>query len=247
MEEPQPQVLNHQPKKWKAYILEFLMLFLAVFLGFLAENLREGLAEEQREIKFIKNLVEDLKQDTVVFTKNAHDFKLILEKDDSLVQLLNSPDVKKYGTELYYTGRLSTRSVHLTINDATFQQLENSSEFRLISNDEVSKKITEYYNRTNFINYLQQLQLIESEDYRKLAIDVFDPVIFNSMISADNSVLRPSGNPALLTYDRQDLRRLSGMVSYHRNSKFALSKSQDDMKKAAADLIALIKKEYLLE
>jgi len=32
---------THQPKKWKEYISEFLMLFTAVTLGFFAENLRE--------------------------------------------------------------------------------------------------------------------------------------------------------------------------------------------------------------
>lgn len=48
---PQPQTQNMEvhkhphhvthKKKWGEYFLEFLMLFLAVFLGFLAENFRE--------------------------------------------------------------------------------------------------------------------------------------------------------------------------------------------------------------
>ena len=32
--------LTHK-KKWGKYLLEFFMLFLAVFLGFIAENVRE--------------------------------------------------------------------------------------------------------------------------------------------------------------------------------------------------------------
>ena len=32
---------SHHPKKWKEYLTEFLMLFLAVSMGFVAENLRE--------------------------------------------------------------------------------------------------------------------------------------------------------------------------------------------------------------
>ena len=32
---------SHKPKNWKEYITEFIMLFAAVTLGFLAENLRE--------------------------------------------------------------------------------------------------------------------------------------------------------------------------------------------------------------
>jgi hypothetical protein len=34
---------------WKHYIFEFLMLFLAVFFGFPAENQREHMAEHQKE------------------------------------------------------------------------------------------------------------------------------------------------------------------------------------------------------
>ncbi len=235
-------------KKWTHYFWEFLMLFLAVFCGFLAENQREHMIEHQREEKFIKNLVDDLEQDTIAITETVTIFSVAIEKDDSLIQLLNSPDIKNWGSALYYLGRLSSRSSHLAMHDATIQQLKNSGGFRLIRNDEVARKIMEYYNRLVFINYLQDVELLESEDYRKIAIDVFHPVIFNSIISTeDNSILRPSGNPVLLTYDVQVLRRLSGMVSYHRNSKLALSKSQADMKKAAAELITFIQKEYHLK
>ena len=235
-------------KKFTHYLWEFLMLFLAVFCGFLAENIREHQIEHQRERKFINNLVEDLGQDTITFTKNINELSSTIQKDDSLVQILNSPDVKNYGASLYYMGRLSSRSYTLAINDATIQQLKNSGGFRLISNDEVTKKIMEYYNRLVFINYLQNVELLESEDYRKLAIDVFDPVIFNSIISTgDSSIMRPSGNPVLLTYDAQVLRRLSGTVSYHRSAKLAISQSQIAMKKAAIELITFIQKEYHLK
>lgn len=40
---------SHHPKKWKEYFLEFLMLFLAVTLGFLAENYRETYIEHEKE------------------------------------------------------------------------------------------------------------------------------------------------------------------------------------------------------
>ncbi len=68
------------------------------------------------------------------------DFKLVLEKDDSLILLLNSSDIKKHGAELYYMGRLSSRTYPVIVNDATIQQLKNSGGFRLIGNDKVVKK-----------------------------------------------------------------------------------------------------------
>ena len=40
--------LTHQPKPWKEYLLEGLMIFIAVTLGFFAENLREHISDSQQ-------------------------------------------------------------------------------------------------------------------------------------------------------------------------------------------------------
>jgi hypothetical protein len=48
-----PHHVTHK-KKWGEYFLEFLMLFLAVFLGFLAENIREHKVEREREKNILK-------------------------------------------------------------------------------------------------------------------------------------------------------------------------------------------------
>src|SRR5678816_4055894 len=58
-----PHHVTHK-KKWGEYFLEFLMLFLAVFLGFVAENFREHQVEKQRGRQYIESFYEDLKTDT---------------------------------------------------------------------------------------------------------------------------------------------------------------------------------------
>lgn len=40
--------LHHKPKKWKEYFLEFLMIFHAVVLGFIAENIWEHFSENKQ-------------------------------------------------------------------------------------------------------------------------------------------------------------------------------------------------------
>jgi hypothetical protein len=45
-------------KKWTHYFWEFLMLFLAVFCGFLAENYREHYVEHQRASTTCKKSVQ---------------------------------------------------------------------------------------------------------------------------------------------------------------------------------------------
>ena len=46
-------------KKWTHYFWEFIMLFLAVFCGFLAEYQLEHTIKHQREKKYAKSLYED--------------------------------------------------------------------------------------------------------------------------------------------------------------------------------------------
>src|SRR6478752_1646330 len=59
--------LHHRKKHWKEYFLEFLMIFLAVTLGFFAENFRESITDSHRGKEYIKSLAQDLKADTTFF------------------------------------------------------------------------------------------------------------------------------------------------------------------------------------
>src|SRR5438046_7508814 len=56
-------------KKWTHYLWEFLMLFLAVFCGFLAENQREHMVEDQRAKALAKNLYKELYEDSIAVQK----------------------------------------------------------------------------------------------------------------------------------------------------------------------------------
>src|SRR5580698_4558187 len=59
--------LHHRKKQWKEYFLEFLMIFLAVTLGFFAEGLQEKLSEKARLNGYMEEMVENLKADTLRF------------------------------------------------------------------------------------------------------------------------------------------------------------------------------------
>src|ERR1700693_4331693 len=65
-------------KNFWHYFYEFLMLFLAVFCGFLAENFREHQVEKERAKQYIHSFYEDLKTDTarMAFVINKNDEKI---------------------------------------------------------------------------------------------------------------------------------------------------------------------------
>ena len=50
-------------KSWKSYFLDFAMVFLAVFLGFWAENFRSQLQEEKKVEQIKQAIVRDMKKD----------------------------------------------------------------------------------------------------------------------------------------------------------------------------------------
>ena len=55
-------------KKWTHYFWEFLMLFLAVFCGFLAEYQLEHKIEKNRENEYVRSLIKDFEYDTLQFS-----------------------------------------------------------------------------------------------------------------------------------------------------------------------------------
>src|SRR5688572_9221611 len=56
-------------KKWTHYFWEFLMLFFAVFCGFLAENQREHMVDHRREKQYMQSMLIDLAADTARYSR----------------------------------------------------------------------------------------------------------------------------------------------------------------------------------
>src|SRR5512146_2739857 len=118
-------------KKWLHYLWEFLMLFLAVFCGFLAENFREHKVEKERERQFITSLVSDMRDDTLSITKQIENIEKGILLFDTLSKMLDSPEsAKKNGEAIYYTSRMGIRQAPLANNSRTIDQLKNSGGFR---------------------------------------------------------------------------------------------------------------------
>jgi len=95
--------LHHKPKKWKEYFLEFLMIFLAVTLGFFAESFRESLSDRNKEKEYIESLVADLKNDQQILSNHILHVKTGISMMDSMITVLSNPSqiAGKTG-ELYY-------------------------------------------------------------------------------------------------------------------------------------------------
>lgn len=87
--------VHHHPKvekkKFKEYVLEFIMIFLAVTLGFLAENIRENIAKKEHAELLTARLVKDLQSDTTHLQKSIDFEQTQRRRIDSLFLLLQQP------------------------------------------------------------------------------------------------------------------------------------------------------------
>ena len=104
MEVHHPHHPTHK-KKWSEYIIEFVMLFAAVTLGFIAENIREHQAEEKKSKELLEVVARDFETD-IKNLNNTKEAYIIKDKQcDTLLKLINLPaskiPEKKYYELLY--------------------------------------------------------------------------------------------------------------------------------------------------
>jgi hypothetical protein len=134
--------LEHKAKPWKEYLLEGLMIFLAVTLGFFAENYREHITETHRENEFARTLYAELRDDSIVAAS-----KLALrhekEKDmdylssyfkDSALSNLPPKVYPAFTTSLYLIN-----SYTFDPKDGMLSQLRNSGSLRYFKSIELQK------------------------------------------------------------------------------------------------------------
>ena len=235
-------------KKWTHYFWEFLMLFLAVFCGFLAEYQLEHKIEKDREKQYMKSMIEDLKEDTALLAAQVGTFRSQGVELDSMIFLLNSPDIKKYGADLYYYGRLAHRFSYFYITDRTIQQMKNSGGFRLVRNNFAANAILRYYALMNNLDELQTRTEQYAMEYRVFSMNIFDPMVFQKMIDTSNQkIIKIKDNPELLTYDKATLLRLSSILHYLNSVRNGLRLRYLYLNAEAEKLVMLLKKEYHLK
>ena len=242
---------THTPrKKWTHYFWEFLMLFLAVTLGFFVENQREHYIEHQREKQFIKSLFNDIKTDTANIGKiiNARSAKERML--DSLSFMMNSPRPTDFVKQVYPYAILIGRTLpyRFVPNDGTMQQLKNSGALRLIRNRAVVDSIAKY--DISVRNILGQSAVEENqiEHYRTAAAKIFDALIFSQMIDENSTVVRPPpDNSSFQSYSSRELSEWNYRIYGLNGINKANRRDIRSLLNQATGLLEILKNVYHLE
>jgi len=192
-------------KSFKEYFLEFLMLFLAVTLGFLAENLREKVVENHRIHEYARSLYDDLKKDSADLYEFYNYRVWKAPKLDSLFEILKSGNPQINSKLIYYYHQVNWPTYLVKTNDATMQQLRNSGNLRYIKNIDLYKSIIEYYFRITNLNELIHRTELTTQIPPALISKIFRADVLASMGKVTpnirDAVQPPVGNPQLRTTD----------------------------------------------
>src|SRR6186713_3206184 len=242
--------VHHHPhterKKWTHYFWEFLMLFLAVFCGFLAENQREHFVERKREKEYIRSMIEDLKLDTSGLSADNDERKEAVAMYDSVITLLHKKDRTQFEQQrIYYLARMALRlSLFPILNDRTYEQMKSSGNLRLIHDKEIADKITRYYFNTKEFSINTDQTLLRLQSLIEYEGKVFDGTVFQQMINIKNfEINQPGGDPALITEDKQTLNELSVRIHYVLSILLYSQNFITELEKEASQLTETLKKE----
>ena len=138
---------HHEGKKnWRSYFWEFLMLFLAVFCGFLAENQREHIVEHDREKQYMQSLFTSLKKDTSFYNRFIDGISERYKLLDSILNMVNSRQYLADPKKFYELASGSRGTLYFQSPNSAFEQIWSSGNLRLIRNRRLADSIVNYYN-----------------------------------------------------------------------------------------------------
>lgn len=162
---------SHKPKNWKEHITEFIMLFAAVSLGFLAENVREHQIETKRGEVYLAELETDLRNDSIGLYGITFLIQNQKEAADSIYELYKNKSWESRINQLYFFHSILSLRTNWEPNDATWEQAINSGTLRYLDNKELVKKLKEYYfqikNMKNRENRILTMMDNYFEEYRQ--------------------------------------------------------------------------------
>ncbi|MEP6794317.1 MAG: hypothetical protein ABJB16_08330 [Saprospiraceae bacterium] len=246
---------RHTRKNWKAYFWEFLMLFLAVFCGFLAEYKLEHVIEHQRAKVFAASMIDDLMVDTTQLNTYIKQVSYDAHNIDTLFQLLADDDLKAIPTgKLYWYGLFGGAQRSFLPNDATLQQMKYSGSIRYFQNKTIGRQVARYDQLCRNIVERQQSDMMLFTEVRKLRGLIFEArynqqanLIFSkSRFLTDKQMVDSfiMTHPPLLTNDKIVFNQYVEMIRSRKMTN--LEDAADSLLQTASVLIINLRKEYHL-
>lgn len=221
---PQMEVHHHpevEKKGIKEYLLEGLMIFLAVFMGFIAENIREGIVEKHRAHEYMKEMVANLQFDTARCAGNIKGNLYTIRGLDSLRDELKKGATGWNAQTLYYLaakyGVVTSQVFRANFDQSAITELRSSGSLRLID-EKIVEGIADYYDRL-LVTTRNHAPDDQATQLNKTGNEIFDWKYFDFTLSDKFWKNGPriikaqfATAPPLLKNDKADLEKLYNAV-----------------------------------
>jgi hypothetical protein len=231
--------VHHHPevekKNFKQYLLEGLMIFVAVTMGFFAESLRENINAKDKEKEYIVSFENNLEKDKAELGYTILDNQKKIEDLDSLLSLSDKDMANPANRKLMYKYARSVSNFSVFIsNDATMTQLKNSGGLQFIKHGHVADSIAKYDQEMRGIYAAETPYLRYTDDATEAMTEV---LVFNLKKNTEKTFPLLASNPQQIQVFFNKIKLEEGWnKNYVENLQERLPYT--------TQLIALLKKEY---
>jgi len=235
--------LDHKPKPFKEYLLEGFMIFIAVMMGFIAENIREGIDNSEHAKQLTTQLVQDLKADTAQLNTIAIEETRIAKHNDTLINLLQQP-----------LGKADTRRIQKLVADShslwlfhpsagAIAAIKNELHLKQFSNSKIIGYFAQYEKHIELLHTDQDVNL----QYQRLYLDPFLTQHFtpaNMVTAFSNS---PVANGQMRDLTQRDMDQLAADMVLIRIVTNNMIRDVELIKGDAKEMLQYVIKQYGLE
>ena len=233
----------HTPrKKWTHYFWEFLMLFLAVFCGFLAEYQLEHKIERDRSKQYIRSFYDDL-------NVNLSSISRTFSENEKKIITLNTlffcyDTVSENITNcrcLAHILKQSTFFLPPAFADGTLGQLKNAGGFRLL-NKEDRDSIISYDNYIHNYKDWEPSVLQLSQNNLRSALDELGYFAATPFLYTDS--INTNTVPLLLFTDKGSVNKIFNVIGRYSRAISRQNKWMIDIKEKTNGLIKYFESKY---
>lgn len=253
-QEAEQMEVHHHPheekKGFKEYLLEGLMIFIAVTLGFFSENIREHISDNRKGEEYIQSFTEDLEADTTRMND-------IIRFDEEKIVALSSM-FQCYDTVIRNLKATSCMGVLVKyskvnrpfqLNDRTIIQLGNGAGYRLLKKQDADSILAyerQYKDFHDFeITVYQEAQNNVRNTLNDLAdFKVLAPLQSISYLSGSDIGSSSLESPLLFSNDKTLLNKWFNQLQLYLRVTRAQNLQLNQLRSKAANLIAFYKNKY---
>ena len=236
--------LKHKSKHLKEYLLEFFMIFLAVSMGFIAENFRESRVNKEKELNYIENLLRDLKGDKKALNDVVAANDQMINGLDTFVKIRGIDFSKTTNNTLFFQLFTKTHMYAPNIfkpNEVTLLQIKSTAGLNIIK-PQIADLIAQLDMSNQNIKWGEKFPYTHDEETFRMIYELTDyPAIWSK--SGDLNSTLPS-------LDTDDKKKILKFFNLSADLKYTMESYNGNLKNHLTlidTLLDNLKKQYDLE